>query len=109
MNQQEIKENQMREQVVTTSLTIKIPTHKYKVLLQLARQTGTESLTFFKGKVPFKCPTATESVPGAVCPVNGESEICKKYVADYVEAEYGDEISGVFCYGVFIKWLLSED
>jgi hypothetical protein len=108
LSQQEIKERELREKVETITMTIQVPVLKYRALMELARKTETESLKFIKGYIPFKCPTTADSVPGVVCPVGGESDICKKYVFDFVDAKYGSDISQIVCYGAFMKWLFSE-
>jgi hypothetical protein len=71
---------------------------KYKVLVELARKAGTESLTFFRGKKTFDCKD---------CPVHFEYEFCKNpYEIAY---NRDNETLDLLCYGAVMRFLLSEE
>jgi len=68
--------------------------------MELARQTGKESLKYFKGEISLDCD---------ICPVK-----CKHFLGlceafnDVMEV-VGAEFAELYCHGALMKFLFSED
>jgi hypothetical protein len=83
-----VKQNQLKAERETVSLTVQIPVQKYRKLQEIARLSGQESLTFINGQANFS------QVPCDDCPA-------KKYPAKTVCAHS--------CKANFLTWLFNEE
>ena len=92
-----VKKNQQKADAELVPLMLKIPAAKYRALMELARKTGRESLTFIRGEPPFDCED---------CPVRYKYSLCP--IDDEVDEILGDGVAGLICYGVFMRFLLGE-
>jgi hypothetical protein len=80
----------------TVSLTIQVPVKKYRILMEMAREAKTESLTFIKGETDFcDCDKCRITCFPSTCAIH-DVFIKKQGVAELA------------CYGAFMRFLFSR-
>ena len=96
--EQVLKECKLKMEKETMPLTIQIPVKKYRALMELARKTQTESLTYFKGEAFLDCEN---------CPIEAMNYFCTN-ADDFSELVDKDSLK-IFCHGAFMRWLFDKE